>query len=139
MSKNIKKNLPMLIALHCSSKAQKKELLKHLKPDTIKAICESTMNIINRNIKVSDQEKRKINRNRDKIRELVNPKTSQKKRKEMLVQEGGAFLAPLLAPVLGSLVGLILKGITDKWLKGRNPSSLHRRCMKCYSLKQKHL
>ena len=82
MSKNIKKNLPTLIALHCSSKEQKTELLKHLKPDTIKAICECTINIINRNIKVSDQEKSKINRNRDKIRELVNPKTSQKKRKK---------------------------------------------------------
>ena len=51
MSKNSKKNLPMLITLHCSSKAQKKELLKHLKLDTIKAICECTINIINRNIK----------------------------------------------------------------------------------------
>ena len=79
MSKNIKKNVPMLIALHCSSKAHKKELLKHLKPDAVKAICECTISIINRNINVSDQEKRKINRNRDKIRELVNPKTSQKK------------------------------------------------------------
>ena len=112
MSKSIEKNLPALIALHCSSKAQKKELLLHLKPDIIKVICECTTNIINRNIKVSDQEKRKINRNRDKIRELVNPKTSQKKRKRILVQETGAFLAPLFAPVLESLVGPLLKGIT---------------------------
>ena len=67
MSKNIKKNLPMLTALHCFSKAQKKELLKNLKPDTIKAICECAINIINRNLKVSDQEKRKINRNRDEV------------------------------------------------------------------------
>ena len=81
MSKNIRKNLSMLITLHCSSKAQKKELLKHLKPDTIKAICECAINIINRNIKVSDQEKKRNNRNHDKIQELVNPKTSQKKRK----------------------------------------------------------
>ena len=87
MSKNIKKNLYMSIVLHCSSKVQKKKLLKHLKPDTIKAICECTINIINKNIKVSDQEKREINRNRDKIRELVNPKTPQKKRKKILVQE----------------------------------------------------
>ena len=69
-----------------------------------------TINIINRNIKVSDQEKRKISRNRDKIRELVYLKTSQKNRKEILVQ--GVFLAPLLASVLGSLVGPLLKGIT---------------------------
>ena len=90
MSKNIKKNLPMLIALCCSSKAQKKELFKHLKSDTIKATCECTTSIINSNIKVSDQEKRKINRNHDKIRELVNPKKSQKKREDILIQEGGA-------------------------------------------------
>ena len=49
----------MLIALHCSSKAQKKELLKHLKPDTIKTICECAISIINKNIKVSDPEKGK--------------------------------------------------------------------------------
>ena len=101
----------MLTALNCSSKSQKKELLQHLKPDTVKAICECVINIINKNINVKDQEKRKINRNRDKIRELMNLRTSQKKWREILVQEGGAFLAPLLAPVLGSLVGLLLKVI----------------------------
>ena len=47
----------MLIALHCYSKAQKKELFKHLKLDTVKAICECAINFINRNIKVSDWEK----------------------------------------------------------------------------------
>ena len=104
--------MAMLIALPCFSKAQKKELLEHLKPDKVKETCECVINIINKNIKVSDQEKRKINRNRDKIWELMNPRTSLKKTKEILVQEGGAFLAPLLAPVLGSLVGLLLKGIT---------------------------
>ena len=56
ISKNIKKNLSMLIALYCSSKVQKKELLKHLKTDTIKAICECIININNKNIKVIDQE-----------------------------------------------------------------------------------
>ena len=86
--------------------------MKHLKSDTFKAICECIINIINRNIKGSDQEKRKIDRNRDKIRQLVNPKTSQKKRKKILVQEGGAFLDPLLATVLKSFVSPLLKGIT---------------------------
>ena len=59
--RSIKNNLPMLIALHCSAKAQKKQLLKDLKPDTIKAMCECVTNAINKNIKTSDQEKRKIN------------------------------------------------------------------------------
>ena len=87
-------------------------MLKHLKPDTIKAICECVIIIIYKNIKVSDQEKGKINGNRDKIRELVNPRTSQRKRKEILVQEGGAFLCPLLTHVLGSLVSPLLKDVT---------------------------
>ena len=80
MSKNIKKNLVMLIVLHCSSKARTKELLKHLKPDTMTAIWEYVINIINKNIEVSDKKKRKFNRHRDKIRELANTGTSQKKR-----------------------------------------------------------
>ena len=42
----------------------------------------------------------------------MNTDASQKKSKETLVQERGAFLAPLLAPVIGSLVGPLLKGIT---------------------------
>ena len=68
MSKNIKKNLSMLIALNCSSKAQKKELLEHLKPNTLEAICECVINnIINKNIKMSDQEEKKINKSWDKI------------------------------------------------------------------------
>ena len=79
--------------LNCSSRSQKEKLLKYLKPYTIKAICECAINIINKNIKVSDQETRKINRNRDKVRELVNTRTLQKKRKKILVQEGDAFLA----------------------------------------------
>ena len=104
MFKNIKKNL---LTLHCPSKAQKKELLKHLKLDTIKALCEYT--IINGNIKVSDQEKRKSNRKCDKIREFVNPKTLQKKRKEI---RNFSILEILLAPIFGSLVGPLLKDIT---------------------------
>ena len=39
--------------------------------DAIKAICECVIKIINKNIKVSDQEERKMNRNHDKIRELM--------------------------------------------------------------------
>ena len=111
MSKNIKKNLPMLIALHCSSKAQKKELWKHLKPNTIKAICECTINIINRNIKASDREN-DLRLNRVTIRELVNLKTSKKKRKEILVQEEGAFLALFHALVFASLMGPLWTSIT---------------------------
>ena len=84
----------MLVVLHHSSKAQKNEFLKHFSPDAIKSICKCFINVIN--IKVRDQEKRKINRNRDKIRELVIPRISQKKRKEILVQGRGAFLTPLL-------------------------------------------
>ena len=84
MSKNIKNKLLMLIALNCYSKSQIKELSKNWKPDTIKSICECVINIIDKNIKVRDQEQRKIHKNRDKIRELVNPRRiSQKKRKKI--------------------------------------------------------
>ena len=54
MSKNIKKNLLMLIALNCYSKSQKIESSKNLKPDTIKTIWECVIYIMDKNIKASD-------------------------------------------------------------------------------------
>ena len=104
----------MLIALHGTSNKERKELLKKLKPNTVKAICDCAINIINKRIKVTEEEKKKINRHRDKIRELVHPKTSQRRRKKLLVQHGGAFLAPLLAPVIGSLLGPLANIITGR-------------------------
>ena len=42
----------------------------------------------------------------------MNPRRGKKrKRKEILIQEGGAFLAPLLAPVLLTFVSPLLKSI----------------------------
>ena len=65
-----KKNLSMLTPLHCSFKVQEK------------TIAETFKTRYNQNdLYVNDQEKRRMNRNRHKIRELVNPGTSQKKRK----------------------------------------------------------
>ena len=66
-----------------------------------------------------------MKRNRGKIRDLVNSKLSQKKRKEILVQEGGAFLAPLLAPVLEYLVVQEVEG-DYKRINERNTLWLHR-------------
>ena len=48
MSKNIKKNLSLLIVLHFSSKAWKKAIAETFKPDKIEAICEFAMNIVNK-------------------------------------------------------------------------------------------
>ena len=56
---------------------------------------------------MSDQKKRKINRNNDKIQELVNQEHGKRR-------GGCAFLAPLLTPTLGSLVGPLLNGITGR-------------------------
>ena len=59
-------------------------MLEHLKPNTLEAICECVINnIINKNIKMSDQEEKKINKSWDKIWELINLTASQKKGKEI--------------------------------------------------------
>ena len=77
--------------------------LNYLKPDTIKAICEYVINIINKNTKVSDQEKEKVNINGSrtiKDSRTHEPKHITKEKEKKLVQEGRAFLAPLLALAL---------------------------------------
>ena len=55
-------------------------------------------------------EKKKLKVKKDILRKLSNRKTKSPERKKLLVQHGGGFLLPLLAPILASLVGGVLGG-----------------------------
>jgi hypothetical protein len=57
--------------------------------------------VLNGNIPISEEEKKRLKRHKYSLRELVKKKTSDKKRKH-LIQEGG-FLGALI-PILGGLV-----------------------------------
>ena len=70
--------------------------------ELVQCICDCVQNVLNGNIPVNEEEKKRVKRHKYCLRELVKKKTSDKKRKH-LIQEGG-FLGALI-PILGGLVG----------------------------------
>ena len=75
--------------------------------DLVRCICDCVFNVLNGNIELKYEEKKKLEKHKDCLRKLVNKKISDKKRKH-LIQEGG-FLGALI-PTLVSIVGKLFTG-----------------------------
>ena len=75
--------------------------------DLVYCICDCVHNMLNGNIPLKYEEKKRLERHKDCLRELVKKKTLDKKRKH-LIQEGGFFGA--LIPTLATLVGKMFSG-----------------------------
>ena len=73
----------------------------------VHCICDCVHNILQENIPVSEEERKKLKRHRECLRKLVKKKTSYRERKR-LIQEGG-FLGSLI-PTLVGLVGKLFTG-----------------------------
>ena len=75
--------------------------------DLVRCICDCVKNVLRGNVPVTDEEKERLKRYKDSLRELIKKKTSDKKRKH-LIQEGG-FLGALI-PILVGLLGKLFPG-----------------------------
>jgi hypothetical protein len=83
-------------------KAKRNSIIEEGGPDLVHCICDCVYNVLNGNIPISEQDKKRLSRHKDTLRELVKKKTSNKERKR-LVQSGG-FLGALI-PTIVSLIG----------------------------------
>lgn len=111
MATRVKKNIHFLKVLHDSKPKIRKAILQNADKELIDTICECLHNILRGNVVVSPALKRKIHRQRANICQLHSKKCSLKRKKKILIQQGG-FLPALLAPILGivgSLVGGLIK------------------------------
>jgi hypothetical protein len=88
----------------------RKKLIRKASRDNIDALSEVALNTLLGNVPLKDEQKKKLKRHRTKIRQLAHRRTSTKKKKILLVQQGG-FLPLLLAPLLSALGGLAGKAI----------------------------
>jgi len=71
-------------------------------PQQIHALVQVILNVLHENLPFSEEERRKLFQNKDAILNLALPEIPYKTKKQTLVQEGGAFIQDLLAPVLSS-------------------------------------
>ena len=75
--------------------------------ELVHCICDCVHNILQGNIPMEHEEKERLKKYKELLRELVKKKTLDKRRKQ-LIQEGG-FLGSLI-PILAGLVGKLFTG-----------------------------
>jgi hypothetical protein len=108
----MKRNFKFLQNLVKCGKGKRKCLINSASTDNINAISEAALNTLRGNIPLNKRQKSKLKKYKSKIRSLAKRRLSTKKRKLLLVQEGGV-LPVLLAPLLSILAGVASKAVSS--------------------------
>jgi hypothetical protein len=105
VSARVRKNGPLLIALHGASRATRNAALKTASKDLVLALVECAKNIILGNVRLTPSQLNELRGHRQDIEALVRGSSSLTHRKRIL-QKGG-FLGMLVKPILGLLGGIL--------------------------------
>lgn len=107
MSSLVKNNAQVLKLLTRIRPEARKKVIHALDKETICSICECAHNTLKGNVRLSSAQKQKLSRHRKVLRRLSQQGESWRIKKKVIKQSGG-FLAPLLIPVLTSILQSIL-------------------------------
>ena len=108
MSRHVKSNAHLLKVLSECSPELRKSILQSASNSLLTSLCECCLNVLNGNVRLTSHQKRKLVRHKHKLRTLADRKVARKRKKQMLIQQGG-FIGALLGPVLSTLAGLLFK------------------------------
>jgi hypothetical protein len=108
---NILKHKDFLNLLANAKPKYRKSLIKSADKQFIKAICEGTLNLLNGNIPLSEEDKILLNKYKSKLRKLI--KKSNIEDKKIILNQRGGFLNILLPAIIGGLASVV-NNIVDK-------------------------
>lgn len=117
MSARLRKNSDLLRVLQRANPKLRQAILAAIDNDTVRCLSECCYNIVNGNITLTPQQKRKLTRHKTAIRELANKKVALKRKRQLLVQRGGFPIAAVLTPLLSVAASLLADGITGRWTR----------------------
>lgn len=103
MSRRAVKNYHHLKVLAASKPHQVKAILKTADDPLIHTICECIYNLVNCNLPISNYKKRKLCAHKSHLIKLATKGVGLKKKRELLVQQGGNFLSLLLPSAIAVL------------------------------------
>ena len=107
MTKKVLAHLSLLKKLSKCKPCQRKALLEEGGKSLQLCLRECALNILQGNVHLTKAQWTKLKRYKTQIRDLSKKTTSQKRRRE--IEQKGGFLPLLLAPVLGAVLGGLLK------------------------------
>lgn len=125
MSTRVKRQASILQALAKAHPHVCKAILKGADKDLLQCLSECAHNILRGNVPLTPNQKAKLTKYKQKIRQVADKQTSLKT-KQKTFQTGGflpALLAPLLSSVIAPLAGQAVKGIIKAVKKKRNGKS----------------
>lgn len=107
MAQRLRKNHDFLKLLLKCTPAQRKAILKVADEALVRTICECILNVLKETVPVSKPAKRKLLAHKKSLIALAEKSTPLRKKKKILVQQGGNFLGLLLPPVLRVLSSIL--------------------------------
>lgn len=107
MAQRLRKNHDFLKLLAKCTPAQRKAILKAANEALVRTICECILNVLKETVPVSKPAKRKLLAHKKSLIALAEKSTPLRKKKKILVQQGGNFLGLLLPPVLRVLSSIL--------------------------------
>ena len=108
MSQTTKQCGDYLHVLSSCNVNQRQALLKNADSKVVKTICECALNVINGNVPLTPNQKRKLSPHKKTLRSLAAPNKSNAARKRLLIQRGG-FVGLLLKTILPVISNLLFK------------------------------
>lgn len=106
---SVKKHLPLLELIQSAKPKLRKSILATCDIDFVRTLLECIFNTLNGNINISDSDKKKLKQFKTILRKVLHSKGGLKKKREVIVQNGGAFLPHLLAPIVSAGVAQFVK------------------------------
>lgn len=107
MSRSLHTYKDLLTALYKLKPKYRIALLKSCNEDEINCICECIHNVLQGKIPLEEKKKKKLVKFKGILRKLLR-KGTNKLRKSIIIQKGGAFLPIILGTILSSLLGSVI-------------------------------
>ena len=117
---NILNHKEFLNLLATAKPKYRKSIIESSDKKLIKAICEGTLNLLNGNIPLSDENKLYLKKYKSKLRKLI--KTSNIDNKKKILNQRGGFLNILLPAIISGLANVV-NNLVDKSISNNNNNS----------------
>ena len=109
MSKRLKAHAPYLHVLVNGTAKQREGILRGADKELVYCLCECALNVLQGNVKLQGKEKHQLKKYKQRLRDLANKKIALRTKRKLLLKQKGGWVSALIAPVLGTLAGLLLK------------------------------
>jgi hypothetical protein len=113
MGESVKRKEYLSLLSKSKDKKRRKLLVDLADNNEIKAVSEIILNILKGNVPLTRAQRRKLQKYQKIMRLITQRSTSSKKRKKLINSQSGGFIG-ILAPLIGSVLGSVVKLLSPK-------------------------